>query len=200
MKTLASTLIIGLLNFVPVWLFGQDEPRFQLIALGGVFSPIDNEIQNIYGGGPTGQIALAASVGEYGRVKFGGNFFNRSGDPFYQSRDFDAGDPAELTLTGLSLSLEANPLTAGYPRLYFGAGVEYVFGKEEITGQESGDGGAIGARLSVTPEFRLSQRISFIAEAGYRFLELTFKSDRDRYRFNLSGASLLLGLGYNFGS
>jgi len=192
--------ILILINLVPLQLFGQTNNRWQLIVLGGVYSPIDDEIQNVYGDGPTGEFALAAPVGRSGRLKFGASFFTRKGDPFYKSDDFDAGDAGELTLAGPSLSFETHVLTAGYPRLYFGAGVDYVFGREEITGQETGNGEAIGAHISLTPEFRLSNRILFLAEASYRFLEITFKSGRDRYRFNLSGASLLVGFSFKFGS
>ncbi|MCH8874098.1 hypothetical protein IH824_15230 [candidate division KSB1 bacterium] len=192
--------IIALLTCLfPLQLIAQSNNGWQLIALGGVFTPIDEEIQNIYGDAPLGKIVLSSPLGKQGRLKFGVNSFNRSGDPFYQSPDFNAGNVADLTLTGVSLSLETNPLTSGHPIVRLGAGIEYVFGKERIVEQKSGTGRAVGAHLSLTPEFPISKRVSFFAEASYRFLEITFKRDRDRYKFDLSGANLLVGLGYKFG-
>ncbi|MFQ5677738.1 MAG: hypothetical protein ACE5G1_17750, partial [bacterium] len=129
---------------------------------------------------------------------FGRDLSRRSGDPFYKSPDFDAGNAANLSLTGFSLTLENNSSAHDFPMLRLGAGIDYVFGKETITGQASSTGQSIGGHISLTPEFPISHRISFFAEAGYRFLELTFRHERDRFKFNLSGANLLIGLGYNF--
>ncbi|MFQ5639277.1 MAG: hypothetical protein ACE5IR_14940 [bacterium] len=189
-------IILIATSFLPVQLFSQSEAGYKLLALGGVFSPSDDEIRNIYGDALLGKVELAAPLSPFSRLRLGANVFSRNGDPFYQSGDFNAGDVADLTLKGVSLSLETNPFRKNKTQvqLYFGAGVDYVFANEEILGRETGDGSAIGAHISVTPEFPLSQRVSFVAEASYRWLEITFKSGRNRYKFNLSGASLLIGL------
>lgn len=192
-------ICIGLgILILPSVLLGQTN-GLQLMALGGVFSPSDDEIQNVYGDGPSGKLALSVTLSEISRLKIATDLFKQNGDPFYQSDDFNAGDAADLSLTSISLAVEVHPLTPGYPRLYFGAGVDYVFAKEEIVGQKTGDGGAVGAHFSIIPEIRLGNNLSLLAEISYRFLEITFKSDRDRYKFNLSGANLLIGLGYYFG-
>ncbi|NIR47312.1 hypothetical protein GWO43_02405 [candidate division KSB1 bacterium] len=193
-------LFLLVIAIIPTQGFAQSNQPWQVSALGGVFSPADDELQNVYGDAAVAKLAVGTPIGQWGRLRFATDYFNRDGDPFYQSKDFDAGDAGELTLTGISLSLQTNPLTTGYPRLYFGAGVDYVFAKEEIIGQDTGDGSAIGAHVSFTPEFRISQRLIFVTEASYRFLEITFKSGRERYQFNLSGARLLIGLGLNLGT
>lgn len=192
------TCILVALSILPSLLLGQAK-GLQLMALGGVFSPSDDEIQNVYGDGPSGKLALAVTLSEISRLKIATDLFKQNGDPFYQSDDFNAGDAADLSLTAISLAVEVHPLTPGYPRLYFGAGVDYVFAKEEIIGQKTGNGGSVGAHFSIIPEIRLGNHLSLLAEVSYRFLEITFKSDRDRYEFNLSGANLLIGLGYDFG-
>ena len=192
-------LTISLLSlFIPLTAFAQIGDQWQIFVLGGVFSPVNDEIQNVYGDGPTAHFALASALGQRGRIKLAVNYFNQNGDPFYRSVDFVADNAGELTLTGASLSLETNPLTNKYPHLYFGAGVDYVFGKESITGLADGDGNGIGAHLSFIPEFQISQRLSLVVDATYRFLEIKFKSGRNRYQFDLSGANLTIGLGYNF--
>lgn len=193
-------IIVLLACLFPLHLNAQSKNDWQLIALGGVFTPANEEIQNIYGDAPLGKIVLSSPLGKQGRLNFGVNSFNRSGDPFYQSPDFNAGNAADLRLTGVSLSLATNPLTSGHPIVRLGAGIEYVFARERIVAQKSGIGRAVGAHLSLTSEFPFSTRISFFAEASYRFLEITFKRDRDRYKFDLSGANLLVGFGYKFGN
>ncbi|MFQ5649952.1 MAG: hypothetical protein ACE5IY_08415 [bacterium] len=196
---LKRLIVFTALLMLPAQGFAQNGGRWQVMAVGGVFSPAEDEIQNIYGDGVAGEFALALPLGASGRLKLGLDRFQRDGDPFYKADDFNAGNAADLSLTGISLALQSHALTRSFPRLYFGAGIDYVFGREEIAGQKASTGGAIGAHVAVMPEIRLNSRLSLLAEARYRFLEMTFKNGRDRYRFDLSGASLLLGLGYRFG-
>ncbi len=197
--TCAKLTVLAGFILMPLNLFGQNDGRWQLLMLGGVHAPADNEVQNIYGSGPFAQVALAAPLGERGRLRLTANHFRREGDPYYQADDFDAGNAGKLTLTGVSLILETRGPTARNPRLFVGAGVVYVFGSEKISGLATSYGDGLGLCVGLAPEVRLSERFSLAAEAGYRLLEITFHSGKDRYRFNLSGGSLLIGLAVHFG-
>ncbi len=188
------------LFLIPCCVFSQDVGRWQLVALGGAFSPSDDEIQNIYGASFTGKVAVTAPLGKRGRIRIGGSFLERKGDPFYQSRDFYLPDAGQLSLRGASLTFETRARSANNPRLYLGAGVDYVFGREKINGLDASTGGAIGAHVSLTPEIDLTSTLAFTAEISYEFLELTFRNGRNRYKFNLSGARMLAGLAFKLGN
>ncbi len=189
--------ICFMMFFLPWQAQTQDADAFQLHLLGGTFSPGNDELQNIYGNGFSGKIALATDIGTKGRLKLGLSRLRRAGDPFYDSPDFYAGDASTLTLYDAILSVETDFLTPGYPKLYFGVGVNYASAKETLIGQPDSKGSNLGASLSISPEVRLVEHFLLIAEVGYRFLEMPFKSGRNRYQFDLSGASFMLGIGYN---
>lgn len=190
-------LTLGL-SILPCQLAAQNDTAWQLSTLGGVFAPNQTELQSIYGNGFAGSLQAAVKIGASGRLQAGFDRFQRRGDPFYRSAEFDAGNAAELTLTGLSFTLQSHALTRGYPRLYFGAGLDYVFAREKIREQGVSKGQTVGAHFSLTPELRLSRRLFLVANASYRFIEVTFKNDRSRYTFDLSGTSLLVGLAFAF--
>ncbi len=196
-KTLVLCLLCGLL---PVRANAQnpDGRRWQLFALGGAFSPSNDALQSIYASSFTGKVALSTRLGERGRLQLGLQMSQRKGDPFYNSAGFDAGNAATLRQTGLSLLAETDLLTPNYPKLYLGAGIEYLFARETITEQPAGRGNNVGAILSVSPELRIAGHLLLLSQINYRFVEMTFRSDRTRYRFNLSGVSILVGVGYNF--
>ena len=198
MQTKFTQLIMFFVIFGPASLLGQTEDRWQLHFLTGVYSPSEDEMQNVYGDGITGKIVFTSPIGEHGRLKFSGNYFGLKGDPFYRSRDFDAGDAGKLTLGGFSFTLETSAKSASNPKLYFGAGIDYLFGREKIIGIKASHGEAIGMHLSISPHIKLSNKIAFVAEASYQFQEITFKESKNRYHLNLSGANLLFGLAYLF--
>ncbi len=194
------SLLAVYISLLPCHVTAQNRSDWQISTLAGVFSPNQTELQNVYGNGFAGSVTAAVGIGSSGRLQVGLDRFQRRGDPFYNSEDFNAGDAAELSMTGLSFTLQSHALTRNYPRLYFGAGLDYVFARESIREQEMSTGQAVGAHLSIAPEIRLSQRLHLVARATYRFLEVTFKNDRSRYTFDLSGTNLLIGLGYSFGN
>lgn len=66
LKILSALFVFA---FLPAQLFSQSEHEYKLLALGGVFSPSDDEIQNIYGQTLFGKIELAASLNPYSRLK-----------------------------------------------------------------------------------------------------------------------------------
>ncbi|MCG8603452.1 hypothetical protein MJD09_00420 [bacterium] len=200
MRNRVKAIFILLVLMVPSTIFAGDGDRWQLLALGGVFSPIDKEVQNIYGASFTGNLAITAPLGKRGRIRLGGNLLERQGDPFYQSRDFYLPDAGKLSLRSISMTLETHARTTGNPRLYIGGGVDYFFGREKLNGLDTSEGGAIGAHLSLTPEVRVTSTVALVAEASYQFLEITFKTGRERYKFNLSGAKLLAGLAFQLGN
>lgn len=178
----------------------QNPDAYQLIVLGGVFSPVDEVMQGAYGDGFMGQIALGIPFTEELRLRLGVSHFRRSGDPFYQFDDFDVGRAGQLTLTGIIFGLEHNTIESGYAgRLQWGVELEYVRGSEELFDRENSRGSGMGLRFSLAPEFSVSSRVSLVLEGSYRFLTLHLRRDRDRYRFDLSGASLLAGLEIGFG-
>lgn len=188
-------LLITFICLAPLTAFAQSDGRWQVIVLGGVFAPVEDDLQDTYGTGLTGKLAFSGPLGSRARLKLAADYFQHAGDPFFASDDFIPDDVGELTVVGGSLSLEACALASRYSRLYFGAGVDYVYGRETIFDDRS-DGSDIGAHISFSPEFRFSKLASFVAEAHYRFLEIHFKNGNQRYQFNLSGPSLLVGLAF----
>jgi hypothetical protein len=197
-SVLLKTIVPVGIVLLPLNLSAQNNGRWQLLLLGGVHAPGAEEVQNIYGNSPFAQVGLAAPLGERGRLRLAANHYRRDGDPYYQAKDFYAGETGELALTGLMLMLETRGPTAHNPRLYAGAGVVYVFGTEKIDGQPTSTGNGLGLCVALAPEMQFSKRISLAVEAGYRLLEGAFENGKDRYRFNLSGGSLLIGLAIHF--
>ena len=194
-KLVCAAMIVYIL--APTKLLGQNEDNWQIIVAAGAHSPSEEEIQNIYGGGFIGTVGFAMPLGELGRIQFRASHVRHKGDPFYRLADFNAGEAAKLTLTGLSFTIETRTRGVENPRLHFGFGVGYVFAREKIVRVDSNNGSSIGAHISLAPEIRVSEKLSIMAEASYQLLEVTFTSGRDRYQFDLNGASLLMGLVYD---
>ncbi len=190
-------IAVAVLGWLVSGLHAQARQRPNLTFLGGMFSPSDDEIQNIYGGAWTAHATVPVPLNPRTRLKLGGHVVHTHGDPFYRTDDFAAGEVATLRLAGGTLGLEANPFDPlRYPKLYFGAGVDYVFGRETIRGQPAATGQSVGAHLSAAAEFRLNAALLLAVQAQYGFLNLPFRSGRNRFKFNLSGAAVLAGLGF----
>ncbi len=179
-------------------LCAQTNNGLQLLVTGGVFAPQDDGIEAVYGDGPQLNVALGISVGKTGRLRLGGSYFEQDGNPFFDIPDFDGGNLADLRLTGLAMTLETHALTRGWPRIYFGAGVDYLFARERISGLRDATGRSVGAHFAVTPELKLSTRLRLVSEVRYRFLEVNFRAGDQRYEFDLSGTNLSMGLAYTF--
>ena len=112
MKNEIISVALFTLFLVPGHLLAQSDGRWQLVALGGMFSPSDDEIQNIYGASLTGKVAVTAPLGKRGRIRIGGSFLERKGDPFYRSRDFYLPDAGQLSLRGASMTFETRARSA----------------------------------------------------------------------------------------
>ncbi len=55
-------IVVLLVCLFPLQLIAQSNNSWQLIALGGVFTPIDEEVQNIYGDAAIGKIVLSSPL------------------------------------------------------------------------------------------------------------------------------------------
>lgn len=184
--TLASANAIGQVS----------KPNLHFQAMGGVFSPLEEEIQNVYGSGPILQLKLVAAINEQSRLKIGVSHFRSSGNPFYRLNDFLAGDVATLSMNSLSLILELGGKSAQNPKIYVGAGVFYSFGSENIEGVGTNNGDGLGGLFSLSPEFQLSNNVFLVMEAALRLVEVKFRNNNRRYTFNLTGGTLSLGIAY----
>ena len=176
------------------------QARLQLRADAGIFSPLGDQVKNIYGSGPVWQLTLNAALSEQSRLKLGYARIRLTGNPFYEFADFITRNSSMITLNGLSMLLEITGKTTNNPKVYLGAGVIYEFGSEKIIGNSSNRGDGLGLIFTMSPEFRISRTLFVSVEAGLRLLEVTFQGNgRIPYTFNLSGGTLSAGLAYRFG-
>lgn len=174
--------------------------RLQFQAIGGVFSPVEEEMQNVYGSSSIFQLNLVAAMNEQSRLKIGASHFQSSGNPFYSLNDFLVGDVATLSMNSLSLMLELGGKATHNPKVYVGAGVIYYFGSENIEGVGKNGGDGLGGMFSLSPEFQLSNHVFLVMEAALRLVEVKFRDNNRRYTFNLTGGTLSLGIAYKLGS
>jgi len=190
-----------LIAFAAVPAHSQSVRNWEFIAIGGVFVPQDDAIDDTYGQGPQGNVALGIPVGGRARMLVGLSYFREKGNPFLDgtSRVFNGNDTATLTFSNLSLALETHALTGGWPRIYLGAGIDYVFAKDALIGLADGTGRSVGAHFSVKPQIKLADKLALVTAVQYQLLEINFKSANQRYKFDLSGTSLMAGLSYTFG-
>jgi len=175
----------------------QENANWQAGFTIGPHSLVNDEMQNIYGNGLSGKLSLTTALHEKARLRVSVSRFNRDGDPFFRSPDFDAGDISNLKIIDFGIGFEVAS-SIRYPRVNLGAGLNYVLAKEAIVGQSDSNGSDIGAHVYLSPEIQIRGPLLLVFDLSYRFLEMTFKNNRDRYTFDLSGASLLAGVGYIF--
>jgi len=194
----AIFLLVSALQAGPGPDLKNSSPHLQIALLGGAFSPFENEVQRIYGTGPQGQIQLGLPLGQFGRITFGAGYFRKSGDPYYRAEDFDAGNAGRFEILPLSLRIEIAGLGGRHTKVFVGAGLDGIWVRENITGLPRSTGGTIGAHVSVHPEFYLSGPFALVTEGRLQFADVTLRTGRTRYDFNLSGVSLMAGLAYRF--
>lgn len=202
MRTAAAALLLMLIGWMTESATAQDSraPQWQILGFGGVYWPIQDEVQNVYGSAPHWQLTLVAPLSDGGRLRVGGSHMRRAGDPYFGTQDFNAGDVATLSLTGLSMLLELSSKAAHNPRLHVGAGLLYYFGAEEIMGHEDASGDGLGAVFSLSPEFQVTPRLIVALQTSLNLINVNFRRARQRYDLNMSGAAISLGVGYRFGS
>jgi len=178
--------------------FGDASRRPQISLLIGAFSPFENEVQRIYGTGPQGQLQLGMPFGKLGRVTLGAGYFRQAGDPYYRADDFDAGNAGRFEVVPFSLRVETSSLGGRNTKVFIGAGLDGVWVRENIKGLPNSTGATIGAHVSVHPEFYLNGPFAIVTEGRLQFADVTLKSGRNRYDFDLTGVSLMAGVAYRF--
>jgi hypothetical protein len=112
--------------------------------------------------------------------------------------DFDAGNAGRLEIVPISLSVETTGASGGNTRVFIGVGLDGIWVREKINGLPEANGASIGAHLHARPEFRLRGPFTLVTEARLQFANVTLRSGRNRYEFDLNGVSLMAGLGYRF--
>ncbi len=178
-------------------LFAQTK-GWQVQLLGGVFTPLRGELENVYGNTPALQLALRAPLGENGRLKIGASYYGASGDPYYFARDFNAGDnTGQFRMAAIDLGVELTSAKMTNPRIYLGAGISYYYGAHEIKNLEKYTGQGLGAVFTLAPEFRVNDRVSIMLEPALRLGDLRLRGDTERFRFDVTGASISLGASYD---
>ena len=181
-------------------LLSAQQSGWQLHVMGGLFTPADIEVQNIYGSAGTVQLALAVPVGSHHRVRFLGRFVSQKGDPYYILPDFYAGKAASLRWLNTGILFEFHSRYETNPRIYVGAGLQYSFGWEHIVGIGTNRGDGLGLLTAFQVQFRLAERLHLIFEPSLALNQLVFRPGKNRYRFNLSGAYYLFGFVYRLNS
>lgn len=195
---LLVVLLFGVLFDAGTLSAQMNKPDLSLQVSGGLYSPLSDDIQNIYSTGAVGQVSIAASMGLQSRLKVTGNLFRKSGNPYISINDFSAGDAGKLSLNSVGMLLEIGGRGAHNPQVWLGAGLLYFWGSEAIDGLGKNRGDGLGAMFSLSPEFQISRKLFLITEASLRLVDIKFRDGNQRYTFNLSGATLSLGLGYQF--
>ncbi|MBU0742517.1 hypothetical protein KKG45_05930 [bacterium] len=122
----------------------------------------EQDMYDTYGGMP--QVGLEASVGTGEDVRFvlGIRYGAVSGDPFYDTPDFDGSGDARLRAVPVTAGLRVNASENPRFRLYWGACFEAVWMEEKVpdpdvdtaAAHRTDRGWGRGLQLSVTPEWR----------------------------------------------
>jgi len=145
----------------------MDRPPVDLSAMGlelslqaGYTAFSETDLSDTYGGVP--QVGVEASFGtsEIARFMFGVRYGEASGDPFYDTPEFDGGGTARLRTLPITFGFKIHNAANPRYRLYWGVFVEWAWIQETMsaTGGESPErtdqGWTKGLQFMVAPEWR----------------------------------------------
>lgn len=177
-------------------------PMDGLTLLMGVFSPLHDEMKDIYGGAFTlsGQYCLNMSSSTDVLASVG--FMRKSGDPYYDVPTFSSDNSSTIRIIPLEVSvrrriaLMKSPSGLVHRGFYAGVGINYIRAKEEIPGLLSATGGDFGMQIFVGPQMFFTDNVAFEGEVKLLTNEVDMKYEDERYSITLSGLVIRAGLSW----
>lgn len=176
----------------------QENSRWQARLQAGMYYPASADIQDIYATAKALTAGLTMPLGTKSRIRAQVHLASASGDPYFSTPDFYAGDVAHLRMRTLGFMLETRGHEGAGPALWPGVGVVFVTGSEKIDGVSDSALLGVGGVVGINPEIALTKTLVIQGEIAFRFLDGTFREGKTRYRQNLSGVVLTLGLAWRF--
>ena len=190
------------------WLDEEEmgQPMDGISLLMGVYSPFDDEMKGIYGSAfsLSGQYCLNMSrsidlLGSIGLV-------TKGGDPYYDVPTFSTSsdDSSSLRIIPLEISIRhrvalmKSPYGSLSRGLYAGAGINYIWAREEIPGTPSANGGDFGAQIFAGPQIFINRNLAFEGEVKLLLNSVDMKYEERRYSLTLSGLLIRAGLSWYY--
>ena len=175
-----------------------------LAILMGVFSPINDEMKNIYGSAFTlgGQYCINMSRSTDILTSIG--FAQKTGDPYYDDPTFSSSESSELRIVPLEVSIRQritlmkNPSGLVHRGLYAGIGLNYIWATEEIPGLLSSKGGDFGMQVFAGPQIFFTKNVAFEGEVKLLMNDVDMKYEDERYSITLSGLVIRVGLSWYY--
>jgi streptogramin lyase len=176
-----------------------------LAILMGVYSPFQNEMENIYGNGfilggqyylsMSPSIDLLASIG----------FMDQSGNPncgYCGDPTFLSDNVPTINMIPMEVGMRYRIAFMKYPSeprgLYVGAGINYIRVTEKIPDIISAKGSGFGTQIFAVPQIFFRKNIAFEGEVKLLMNKVNMESCDSRYSINLSGLVVRAGLSWYF--
>jgi len=190
------------------WMEEEDmgRPMDGITLLMGVYSPFDDEMKGIYGSAfsLSGQYCLnmSRSIDLLGAI----GFAKKGGDPYYDVPTFASSSdesssiriiPLEISMR-YRMALMKSPYGSLSRGLYAGAGINYIWAKEEIPGTPSASGGDFGAQIFAGPQIFINKNLAFEGEVKLLLNSVDMKYEEKRYSLTLSGLLIRAGLSWYY--
>ena len=177
-------------------------PMDGLTLLMGVFSPLHDEMKDIYGGAFTlsGQYCLSMSRSTDLLASIG--LMRKSGDPYYDVPTFSSDNSSTIRIVPLEISvrrritLMKSPSGLMHRGFYAGVGVNYIRAKEEIPRLLSASGGDFGMQIFAGPQIFFTENVAFEGEVKLLMNEVDMKYEDNRYSITLSGLIIRVALSW----
>jgi hypothetical protein len=183
-----------------------ERPMDGITLFMGVYSPFDDEMKGIYGSAfsLSGQYCLNMSRSIDLLTSIG--FVTKGGDPYYDIPTFSTSsdESSSLRIIPLEISMRyrmalmKNPYGSLSRGLYAGAGINYIWAKEEIPGTPSASGGDFGAQIFAGPQIFINRNLAFEGEVKLLLNSVDMKYEEKRYSLTLSGLLIRAGLSWYY--
>ncbi len=184
----------------------MERPMDGISLLMGVYSPFDDEMKGIYGSAfsLSGQYCLnmSRSIDLLGAI----GFVKKGGDPYYDIPTFSASsdESSSIRIIPLEISIRhrvalmKNPYGSLSRGLHAGAGINYIWAKEEIPGTPSASGGDFGVQIFAGPQIFINKNLAFEGEVKLLLNSVDMKYEEKRYSLTLSGLLIRAGLSWYY--
>ena len=185
--------------------FGKTRaPMDGLTLLMGVFSPLHDEIKDMYGSGFTlsGRYCLNMSGSTDVLASIG--FMQNGGDPYYNVSTFSSSEPSTLSIIPLEVSVRRRIVLTRSPSglvlrgLYAGVGINYIRATEEVPQILSASGGDFGMQIFAGPHVFFTDNIAFEGEVKLLMNEVDMKYEDNRYSLTLTGLVIRAALSWYY--
>ncbi len=184
----------------------MERPMDGISLLMGVYSPFDDEMKGIYGSAFSLScqycLNMSRSIDLLGAI----GFVTKGGDPYYDVPTFSTSSdesssiriiPLEISIRN-RVALMKSPYGSLSRGLYAGAGINYIWAKEEIPGAPSASGGDFGAQIFAGPQIFINRNLAFEGEVKLLLNSVDMKYEERRYSLTLSGLLIRAGLSWYY--